>query len=96
MPSKATLSKMKTMFDGSLPITTAKVKTGIIKTLIEKGNYDINHIYETIPVEVLSISFNTGNMRVRYVASIWSEAPSIECVDIDATEFIENLSWKRN
>ena len=96
MPSKATLSKMKTMFDGSLPITTAKVKTGIIKTLIEKGNYDINYIFETIPVEVLNISFNTGNMRVRYIASIWSEVPNIEYVDIDATDFIEKLNWKRN
>lgn len=94
MASKATLKKIQNMFDGSLPITNAKVLTGIIKTKLENGTFDIKHVYEVIPVEVLSVSFNTCNMRVRYVASIWSDEPKIETTDIDASDFLTELMSK--
>ena len=94
MASKATLKKIQNMFDGSLPITNAKVLTGIIKTKLDNGTNDIKYIHSIIPVEVLSVSFNTCNMRVRYVANIWSDEPKIETVDIDASDFLSKLTIK--
>lgn len=94
MASKATLKKIQNMFDGSLPITNAKVLTGIVKTKLENGTFDIKYVHSIIPVEVLSVSFNTRNMRVRYVASIWSDEPKIEITDIDASDFLTELMSK--
>lgn len=93
MPSKATLKKMKNMFNGDLPIVNARVMVGIKKTPSEKndGTFDIERIMEVIPVEVLSVSFNTNNMRVRYIASIYSEEKEIRTDDIDADPFFEKF-----
>ena len=91
MPSKATLKKMKNMFNGDLPIVNARVMVVIKKTPSEKndGTFDIERIMEVIPVEVLSVSFNTNNMRVRYIANIWSDDKKIEVTDISANPFFE-------
>lgn len=93
MPSKATLKKMENMFNGDLPIVNAEVIVGIVKTPSEKSgiDFDIKYVAETIPVEVLSVSFNTNNMRVRYIANIWSDEPKIETTDISADPFFEKF-----
>lgn len=93
MPSKATLKKMENMFNGDLPIVNAEVIVGIVKTPSEKEGvtYDIKYVTETIPVEVLSVSFNTNNMRVRYIANIWSDDTKIEVTDISANPFFEKF-----
>ena len=92
MPSKATLKKMESMFNGDLPVVNAEVIVGIKKVptpLDYPYDFDIQHITEVIPVEVLSVSFNTNNMRVRYIANIWSDDKKIEVTDISANPFFE-------
>jgi hypothetical protein len=84
---------MENMFNGDLPIVNAEVIVGIVKTPSEKSgiDFDIKYVTETIPVEVLSVSFNTNNMRVRYIANIWSDEPKIETTDIGANPFFEKF-----
>lgn len=89
MPSRATQKKMDKMFNGCLPIVNAKVQVGIHKTSNGDGTIRIEHIYDVIPVEVLTINFNTGGMRVRYIASIYSDEPEIRSVDIENTPYLE-------
>lgn len=91
MASVATSRKMKKMFDGTLPIVEASVITGLVRHQTETGSR-LEYIFETIPVEVLTVNFNTGGMRVRYIASIYSESPEIRTVDINNTPFLEKFN----
>jgi len=83
MPSKATIKKMKTMFNGSLPIIKANV-------IIEYDGSNCTYIYDTIEVEVLTINLASGSLRVRYIANIWGEL-EIRCEDIYDSEYIEKI-----
>lgn len=81
MASKATLKKMKSMFNGDLPIVNALVITGF-----ENGNF----IRSVVPVEVLTVNFNTQTMRVRYIAAVMSPEEEILTCDIDYAPFMES------
>lgn len=89
MASKATLKKMKEMFNGDLPIVKAKVKTGIIKTPKTDGSFYTDYVFNEIDVEVLTVNFNTGGMRIRYIANIWGNGDSIESCDISNESFMK-------
>jgi hypothetical protein len=85
--SKSTLKKEAEMFNGSLPIVNAKVKIGYDKNTEE-------YIFGEIPVEVLTVNFNTYGMRVRYMAAIHTEEKTIQTANISLEFFIKQYSLK--
>ena len=96
MSSKASLKKMENMFDGSLPIVNAEVVVRIEKIPSETqvGTFDIIHVRDYIPVEILTLNFNTKTMRVRYIAALHCDEPTVQCVDICAKKVLENFNFK--
>ena len=87
--SKATLKKEALMFNGDLPIVKAKVRTG----------YDSpseSYLFEEIDVEVLTVNFNTGGMRVRYLAVMFNSDgdTSIQSCDISNEPYMKMMESK--
>ena len=78
MKSKSTLKKEAEMFNGVLPVVDAEVTV----ERQQKGN-----TIKTIPVEVLTVNFNTGTMRVRFMGKVYSDDWSIVVDDIDNTPY---------
>ena len=86
MKSKATIKKEESMFNGDLPIVKANVTVAYSK--------ETGYIKEVIDVEVLTVNFNSGSMRVRYLKKIFGDEASIQTADISNTPFMEKyFSW---
>ena len=85
MKSKATIKKEKEMFNGSLPIVIAKVMTGYVNK---------EYVFKEIAVEVLTVNFNSGTMRVRYMAKIFEDVKTIQTNDISNKPFMSGYKIK--
>jgi hypothetical protein len=70
------------MFNGDLPIVNANVTVGYTND---------SYVREVISVEVLTVNFNSGSMRVRYMAKLFGELPSINTADISNEPYLESL-----
>lgn len=87
MISKSTQKKMTNMFNGDLPIIEENVP-------VKYDRINNQRIYSKIPVEILTINFNTGSLRVRYIASIFSEVEKIEVTDIFNVDYVNSIIEK--
>ena len=71
------------MFNGNLPIVKMNVR-----------EYDTNqgkYIEVEKDVEILTINLNTGSIRVRHIAKMFSKEKSIQCENIYDSEFVNNI-----
>jgi hypothetical protein len=79
-----------------LPTVMAKVIVGTKQKPNDKGGHDTTYIQGMREVEVLTVHFNKGTMRVRFMDDgMFGKPPKVRIENISNAAFIEQYQVKR-